>query len=287
MKLVISGGGIKTVGALGALEVALSHIRFNQVVGTSAGSIVAVLYCLGYSPERMLELLNLTKLPEIDTISMANFINHYGLLSSDDLWNTFEDMFEICDVPLNLTLLELFGQSQIVLEITGFNLETQKTIFFSHLNFPDMRVIQAIAISCNIPLLFEPIEYQGQTYVDGGVKDNYPLTRFAYNDPEVIGIRVYTPTQPFVLEDVASFVSTIFQSVFQGSDNCQQKFNMNQSIDIEISNVSPVDFQLDQSNIQDLYQKGKKTALEYFQTNFQTNYVSSEKTAKINFYSVS
>lgn len=52
--LCLSGGGIKGaahVGALQALED--NHIHIDYISGTSSGSIVAVLYAIGYSPQEI------------------------------------------------------------------------------------------------------------------------------------------------------------------------------------------------------------------------------------------
>ena len=56
--LCFSGGGIKAfahIGALKALEE--NNIKFDMVAGTSSGSIIAVLYALGYSSDEMYKTL--------------------------------------------------------------------------------------------------------------------------------------------------------------------------------------------------------------------------------------
>ena len=56
--LCFSGGGIKAfahIGALKALEE--SNLKFDMVAGTSSGSIVAILYALGYSSSDMYKTL--------------------------------------------------------------------------------------------------------------------------------------------------------------------------------------------------------------------------------------
>ena len=56
--LCFSGGGIKAfahIGALKALEE--KSIKFDMVAGTSSGSIIAVLYALGYKSDEMYKIL--------------------------------------------------------------------------------------------------------------------------------------------------------------------------------------------------------------------------------------
>ena len=55
--LCFSGGGIKAfahIGALKALEE--KNLKFDMVAGTSSGSIIAILYALGYSSYEMYQI---------------------------------------------------------------------------------------------------------------------------------------------------------------------------------------------------------------------------------------
>ena len=56
--ICFSGGGIKAfahIGALKALEE--KNMQFDMVAGTSSGSIIAVLYALGYKSDEMYKIL--------------------------------------------------------------------------------------------------------------------------------------------------------------------------------------------------------------------------------------
>ena len=79
--LCFSGGGIKAfshIGALKALEE--RNLKFDMVAGTSSGSIIAVLYALGYSSEEMYKILNkyVKKIKYVDTKNIFKIIG--GLL---------------------------------------------------------------------------------------------------------------------------------------------------------------------------------------------------------------
>ncbi len=55
--LAFSGGGVKGAAHIGVLKALLeNNIKIDVVAGTSAGSIVAAMYALGYTPEEMLKL---------------------------------------------------------------------------------------------------------------------------------------------------------------------------------------------------------------------------------------
>lgn len=55
--LALAGGGVKGAAHIGVLKALEENgIRVNAVAGTSIGSIVASLYAMGYSTEKMLEI---------------------------------------------------------------------------------------------------------------------------------------------------------------------------------------------------------------------------------------
>ena len=61
--LALSGGGARGIAHLGVLKALLeSGIKPDIVSGTSAGAFVGALYCAGYSPEQILNILEQNRL---------------------------------------------------------------------------------------------------------------------------------------------------------------------------------------------------------------------------------
>jgi predicted acylesterase/phospholipase RssA len=282
MKLVLSGGGIKSICAVGALEEVCKHTAFTHITATSAGSIIAALFCCGVSPRKMFELLKNIKLPEFDSLSFVNLMDRLGMAPSIDLECTIEDALEECEIPLNLTLFQLYRKSGVFLEICGFNMQKQKTVYFSHNNYPEMPLQKALLISCNIPILFEPVEFQGDLYIDGGVLDNYPLAHYGYDDPDVIGIRVFS-RHDHDLESFDGFISCIAEAVLRGNDDCQSRYNAEHSIEIMINNVSLVDFDLEPEEFEQMFQMGKQQAMSYFENKHQVQFTQTASAEKMQF----
>ena len=55
--LSLSGGGAKGLAHIGVIKALEENdIPIDYVSGTSIGSIVGMLYCIGYSPEEMIEV---------------------------------------------------------------------------------------------------------------------------------------------------------------------------------------------------------------------------------------
>ena len=57
--LALAGGGVRGAAHIGAIKALEENgIKIDAVAGTSAGSIVAALYGMGYTTEEMIKLFN-------------------------------------------------------------------------------------------------------------------------------------------------------------------------------------------------------------------------------------
>ena len=79
--LCLSGGGIKAAAHIGALKaIEEKGLKFDCVAGTSSGSMIAIMYALGYSSDEMLVILKkyCKKIKYIDFKNILKMI--FGLL---------------------------------------------------------------------------------------------------------------------------------------------------------------------------------------------------------------
>ena len=91
--LALAGGGIKGAAHIGAIKALEENgIKIDAIAGTSIGSIVASLYAMGYSPEKMLEIFKFFA-KEIIKVDPKHFAGNlkssrklfgYGLLSGEN-----------------------------------------------------------------------------------------------------------------------------------------------------------------------------------------------------------
>jgi len=153
----LSGGGSRGIvhlGILKALEEA--QIKISMVTGTSAGSIVGVFYCSGYSPDNIMEIIRDTKL--IKYVRPA--ISFSGLLKLEKIIPIFQkyikiDSFEALNIPLIVAATDVRR---------GKN---------AYLNSGEL--IKSVLASCAVPVIFEPIKLNGAVYIDGGILNNLPV----------------------------------------------------------------------------------------------------------------
>jgi NTE family protein len=166
--LVLSGGGV-----FGALHLGALHKKVNKyrvISGTSVGAIIGALLAVGYEP---LELLRV--MPDTGLITPDIQLVGFGAASQEPLTRFIETLLkEKCDGQL-LTFREVHTRFDVDLVVTGTCLDTQRSEYFHRHSHPHMSVIDALRISCCVPLLFPHIQYKGKTYVDGFVTDNFPL----------------------------------------------------------------------------------------------------------------
>ena len=155
--LVLSGGGARGFAHLGVIEALNESGIYPDVIsGTSAGAIIGVLYADGYSPKKILNLMNTGS--RLDFMRPA--LPREGLLQINGI-------IKILKTSLRS---KNFKELKIPLFVTATDLNNGKAVYFSEGNLYD-----PIVASASIPVLFQPVKIDGISYVDGGVLDNLPL----------------------------------------------------------------------------------------------------------------
>jgi hypothetical protein len=186
--IVLSGGGIRGIGELGALHYyhesgKLDPQKVKVYACTSIGSVISLLMICGYDPTEIFTkaytLANIIPMPGL--VDIYQGIKNYGIMSIEPLTNIVKDMVlaKLKKIP---TLSELYTITGKVLVVSVGNVSKIRGEWFSHINKPNLSVIDVIKMSCNLPVIFKRIRYNGDYYIDGGFTDNFPFDR-----PELVG----------------------------------------------------------------------------------------------------
>lgn len=179
--LCFSGGGVKGFSFIGGLEKLIEEEiidlkNINLFVGTSAGALLSFLLNLEWSIKEIKDFIinfNFSKLTgDIDSI---NFFEKFGLQDGERVKLLFIKFLECKLDRKDITFKELFDLTNKKLIIVGTNLSQGKEATFSVDHTPDFSIILALRISCSIPIIFTPIEYNNELYVDGGIVNNFPI----------------------------------------------------------------------------------------------------------------
>ena len=165
---VLGGGaalGAHHVGALKYLEE--EGIKPDAVVGSSIGVINACVYASGGVPNLQEAWRGFRSLPRIFSPSLRhNPLLGYSLFSLDRFADAIE---EYIDFP------KIF-ESRLDLEFILLNLSRGRGEVYSRRDCVDWRDLRTLSrAGYSIPVLFPPIHFRGDWFVDGGFAWNIPL----------------------------------------------------------------------------------------------------------------
>ena len=179
----LAGGGIRGIAHVGVLKaLEEKNIKVAAIAGTSAGSIIATLYAMGYSPYYIYllfkryarDIINIRSKPIINGIT--NFIrnNKIGIAGLSD-GNEFEKMYDelarkkgFIKMPLLVSAVDI-GESK---EYIFTNCASRKNIKDNYIT--EIGIGRAVRASSSFPAIFCPCEYKNHIFMDGGVLNNLP-----------------------------------------------------------------------------------------------------------------
>ena len=167
-RLGLSGGGIKGILQVGALQELSKHqpLDFPKgVYGSSIGSIIGTYIAFGLPIEKLPELTKKhlsTKnfIPSIGLYDIASCLSKKGLFSMNYLEKTICDVFD--EVGLDIRK-KVIGDAKMPLFIVASNVTKGKPTIFSK----NVSLLEAIKCSCCVPGVFKPQVLYNQVYVDG------------------------------------------------------------------------------------------------------------------------
>lgn len=184
MKLGIafSGGGVKGaahIGVLKALEE--NNIHVDAVAGTSAGSIVAALYAMGYTTQEMINLfryfakgmLRANPGEFVTNVRTGKGLRVEGALSSINIELAMQEVAKY-------KKLKNINELKIPIAIPTVDINTSKKYVFTNYNqeedyyIKDIEIAKAVRASSTYPVVYSPFDYKDFRFVDGGVLDNIP-----------------------------------------------------------------------------------------------------------------
>ena len=187
--IALAGGGIRGIahaGVLKALED--NNIEIEAIGGTSAGSIVATLYAMGYKPYYIYILFK-RYAQEIINIGNASLLNGFnnllknkkvGISGLND-GTMLEKMFN--ELALRKKVRTV-GDIKMPLVISTVDIKEAKEYIITNCairdNFKDnliteIEIGKAVRASSSFPAFFCPCEYKKHIFMDGGVLDNIPI----------------------------------------------------------------------------------------------------------------
>ena len=112
-----------------------------------------------------------------DDINLKDIFINFGFVTKKPLIEHISFLFKQ-KMKIVPTMKELYEYSGINLIITAYNISDRNIEYFSHISHPDANVVDCIALSVNIPFLFEKEIMNNKYYIDAGCKRNIEWNYF-------------------------------------------------------------------------------------------------------------
>lgn len=222
--LILSGGGVRGIALLGALAKLRSYGHLDHiktVIGVSAGSLVATAVAMGIDENLVFDALMNVDVTGLRQTSVLNLLNRkrYGLDTGSRLIRFLREFFVCHGFSGHITFAQLYKITGIVLRVGATNIDTGELHFFSHETDPECEIVYALRMSSGIPFVFTLWKYHGHCYVDGAIRDNFPIEYFkttttdeSVDNPYILGLnlREILPPKSPPITDFIEYSSRVF-----------------------------------------------------------------------------
>ena len=268
-RLVFSGGGIKGlifVGCLRALEESGIIDHITSFAGTSAGSIMAMLFSLGYRYMDLREIfmkMDFEKTHDINSDSIFNYFQNYGFETGNEIIRIMRIFVKRKLGNELATFQDAYQATGKKLIITGTCLNTRECCYFSHISHPDMAIVEAISISIAVPFIFIARHIGDDIYVDGGISDNFPLDAFEDKN-DVLGFLLQGTNQRMNIQGLDEYAKAMVQCVWGKLHSLQLRLHGNITVTIP-SDESAFRVDLTEDDKLHLFELGYTATMDYLE----------------------
>ena len=188
----LAGGGIRGIAHVGVLKaLEEKNIKVAAIAGTSAGSIIATLYAMGYSPYYIYllfkryakEIAGINSTPIISGIRsfMINKkMERKGLRSGKNIEETYnclalrkgvKKIEDIEKMPLVIPAVDVSDAKEYI-----FTNKIPQNSGDKYQYITDISIGKAVRASSSFPAFFCPCEFKKHKFMDGGMLDNIPVS---------------------------------------------------------------------------------------------------------------
>ena len=176
VSLCLSGGGARGAFELGVLQyLDENNVTINNISASSIGSIIACSYASGVKPKEILEIF---KKPELQSSIKFNLTNIFsgGVFSIDlntPIINKLLPIKNLEDIPINIY-------------ICIYDMKSKKIEYINEGNVKDVCL-------CSVSLIpvFKAIKMKNKTLIDGGLKDNLPITPLLKFEDKILSVDLF------------------------------------------------------------------------------------------------
>lgn len=273
--VVLSGGGAKGTAHISVLRaIEEAGIPIDIVCGTSMGSLIGALYCVGHSPDQIETLvrsqdwtfllsdrsdpasLSLTQREEQNTYAIIRTLSsdrpdQGGLIRGRNLNRLFR---QLCAGYLDSIS---FDSLPVRFACVATDIVTNTEVDF-HSGY----LVRAMRASMAIPGVFTPVRMGDKVLIDGGLRNNYPADLARAMGADII-IGVTVQGAPLTADNISDAATVLNQII---DVNCKNKYEENIAmsdvvIRVDVSGYSAASFT--ESAIDTLLRRGAEEAARH------------------------
>lgn len=190
--LVISGGGIKGFIYIGAIKLFFEYGLINKIkyfYGTSFGGLIVTCLNLGWKYDEIYKFALNFDIDCLMEFDIDNFINNFGLISHKNYETLYKKIIAYKGYDKDITFDELFKKTSKELHLITYSVKHNKCIDLNYKTTPTLKIWQGLYMTTALPILIPPYKYNDDIFIDGGILENFPMSRVKYeNINKTIGI---------------------------------------------------------------------------------------------------
>lgn len=272
---LFGGGAIRGVSYIGAVK-ALEELGIipDRLAGSSVGSIFAALLAVGYNAEELKDIFIRVNFELFKDISIGLgplFAISKGEVFLEWVRELIEKKYYGENYKKGVNPAVTFKDIKKNLVVITTNLSNFECKEFSRFDTPDYEIASAVRISCCMPGLMKPIEYNKTLLVDGDLQKSWPMWKLSkhllndderilefrlegnYESNDISGINYANAVYSCMTAISTSFITNIYGN--------KDKFDY---IVLNTGDIVVVDFNINEAKRNDLINSGYNQTISYF-----------------------
>ena len=272
---LFGGGAIRGAAYVGTLR-ALEELGINPktLAGSSVGSVIAGLIAVGYTADELDEVFikfNFEMFRDVQLSLGPKFALSKGELFLEWIRDLIEQKFYGDKYKKGTHKAVTFKDIEKDLIVITTDLSSFETKEFSKYETPDYEIASAIRISCGMPGLMRPIEYNNRILVDGDLQKSWPMWKLSKHlmpsNERVLEFRLegdFEGNDMNTIEFVNSLYAFTTSMATTFIIDIYGKKDMFDYIVINTGDINIVDFNMAEEKRRHLMELGYSQTMDYF-----------------------
>lgn len=272
---LFGGGAIRGAAYCGTVK-AMEELGINPntIAGSSVGSIIAALLAVGYSAEELKDVfmkVNFELFSDLQFALGPQFALSKGEVFLEWIRDLIEKKYYGKSYKKGTHKSVTFSDIKKNLVIITTDLSSFECKEFSKTETPDFEIATSVRISCSMPGLMKPMEYNNRVLVDGDLQKGSPMWKLSKNlQPENERILEFRLEGDFEGNDknTIEYINSLYTySTSIATEFIIDVYNEKDKFDyivINTGDVNIVDFNLPKEKRSNLMEIGYAQTMDYF-----------------------